>query len=625
MIRQRVSLAVAGAFVASSAFTLGIAAPAGAAVSAFDPTFVPTTGDLVGGGSDTSEVALDYLAKGHDGIAGFNGTKPTGRIASYAATGDPAELTLRDGSKLKRPNNSGTGRATLWGTGNNANFDYARSSSSIPPAEAETLRQIPFAVDGLRMAVASTSNAPDTISAADVVRIYKGEVTNWSQIGGKSGVIKPLIPFSGSGTRSFFESQLNAANGATVTIDATKVKETQEHSDTDVKGDPNAIAPFSTGRAKSATTIKLVDGFSAKRALFNVVRAADYTTGAPKASLLQSVFSQTGFVCSPAARPLIEAAGFEQLASVTNGGVCGEPVTTNISNFRTSGQAGAAVTTTTLKAAALNGGTVRLTADVSATGLNPAGKVQFREGDSLVSTVNVAGGQAIATLTGVTPGARSYTATFVPNNDNAFAPSTTTNAVSATMLISSSLTVSVSPASSTFGTARTVTVTGKQGGNEPLTGVVRVAVPGVSTTNVTLANGTARVTIPATATPARRAVTATYAGSSSVFGTSAGSTVTITKAKTASTLKLSKKKIKASKKAKATVTVKVSGSSIKASGKVTLKAGSKVVGTGTVKNGKASVTLKKLKKGTYKIKATFAGGASYASSATKTVTLKVTK
>ena len=67
MIRQRVSLAVAGAFVASSAFTLGIVSPASAAATPYDPTFAPTTGDLVGVGSDTSEIVLDYLTTQLDG------------------------------------------------------------------------------------------------------------------------------------------------------------------------------------------------------------------------------------------------------------------------------------------------------------------------------------------------------------------------------------------------------------------------------------------------------------------------------------------------------------------------------------------------------------------------------
>ena len=617
MIRQRVSLAVAGAFVASSAFTLGLAAPASAATSPYDPAFVPTTGDLVGGGSDTSEIAVDYLAKGTNGTPGFNDGKSTGRIASYAATGDPTTLTLRDGSTLARPKNSGEGRNTL-AANNNVNFDFARSSSAINTTEQATLRQLPFAVDGLKLAVSSNvaSNAPASISEADLVKIYRGDVTNWSQIGGKSGVIKPLIPFAGSGTRKFFEDQLTRINGTAVTP-APSVTEVQEHSVDAIQNDPNAVAPFSTGRAASAKSIKLLGGFAANRALYNVVRQADYQTGT-KSALLKSAFGPTGFVCSPAARPLIEAAGFEQLASTTKGGACGEPVTAATANFRTSGQ-GAFATTTTLSAVAANGGSVRLTADVSAAGQNPQGKVQFKQGTTVLQTVNVAGGQAVLSLPSVAVGSYSYSATFVPANVNEFGTSDSA-AVSTNVLVSSGL--SVSAASGTFGVSRVITVNGTGGAAN---GAVSVNVPGVASATINLVNGSGSMSVPATATVGNRAVTASYAGNASTFGSSASSTLSISKAKTTSTLKLNKKSIKAKKSAKATITVKISGSSIKANGKVTIKAGSKTIGKGTVKNGKATITLKKLKKGNLKLKATFAGNGNYGTSVSKTVKLKVTK
>ncbi|WP_209674655.1 Ig-like domain repeat protein [Aeromicrobium fastidiosum] len=610
---------MAGAFVASTAFTLGVVAPASAATSPYDPTFTPTTGDLVGAGSDTSEIAIDYLAKGHNGIAGFNGTKTTGRIASYAATGDPAELSLRDGTSLKRPNNSGTGRATLWGTGNNTAFDFARSSSTLADTEVADLRQLPFAVDGLKLAVSSNvpSNAPASISAADMVKIYKGQVTNWNQLGGGNGTIKPLIPFSGSGTRTFFQAQLNAAAGAAFTPDPTKVAEVQEHSVAAIENDPNAVAPFSTGRAASAPSIKLVGGFSADRALYNVVRLKDYTSG-DKSALLKAAFGPTGFVCSPEARPLIEAAGFQQLASVTKNGVCGEPVTTATSKFRTSGE-GAAATTTTLSAAAANGGSVRLTADVSASGQNPQGKVQFKQGSTVLSTVNVAGGQAVLTLPSVAVGSYTYTATFVPANVNDFGPSSTAP-VTANVLTSSGL--SVSAVGGSYGVARVIKVTGTGGA---VNGAVSVSVPGVVATSVQLVNGSATVPVPATASVGGKTVTATFAGNASTFGSSATGSLSITKASTATKIALAKKSLKSSKRGTAKVTVTIAGSALKANGKVTLKVGSKTIGTGTVKNGKATIKLKKLKKGSYKIKATFAGNANYSSSTAKTVKLKVTK
>ena len=257
----------------------------GAGTAAAEPVFVPKAGDVVGVGSDTTQFALNYLADGHDGVAGYNTAGTSGRLVTFDALGEglPAQITLREGTApITRPNGSGAGKALLYGAGNNVAVNYARSSSALSQAEiSANLQQLPFAVDGLRLAVrAAGSNAPATITPAQLVDIFDGTVTNWNQIGGVAGAIVPLVPQSGSGTRSFFLSQLKAANGGVDVTLAPSVVETQEHSDADIKSNLNAIAPFSTGRAKTAPTVKLLGGadkggFEANRALYNVVRQGD--------------------------------------------------------------------------------------------------------------------------------------------------------------------------------------------------------------------------------------------------------------------------------------------------------------------------------------------------------------
>ncbi|MBD8606466.1 Ig-like domain repeat protein [Aeromicrobium sp. CFBP 8757] len=626
MIRQRVSLAVAGAVVATTALTAGMATSASAAPTIYDPSFTPTTGDLSGAGSDTTEIALDYLTKGHNGIEGFNADRTSGRIASFAAGTDPATVVLKAGaSPITRPNGSGAGKTLLRPATNNADVDFARSSSGLSPAEiTDGLQQSAFAVDGLKLAVSSSAtNAPASISDADLVKIYQGTITTWGQTTGYAGsapsaTIKPLIPQSGSGTRSFFEAQLKSRNGGVSVTLGANVTPTQEHSDVDIKDNPNAIAPFSTGRAKTASTIKTIGGFSAQRALYNVVRTADLS-GA-KGTLIQSVFGPNGFVCSPAAKPLIEAAGFDQLASVGSaGGACGTFGQTDVTNFTTSNSV-AQSTTTTLSAAAQNGKSVKLTAAVSAASGLPNGKVVFSENGAKIGTGQVIGGSATLTLTNVALGAHTYTATYNPTNAATFTASQSGSAATTVLKTSA---VSVGSAGAIFGRGASVPISVTSDG-APAGGSVTVNAGGVVST-VGLSGGSASVTMPAAAAAGLYAVTVTYNGDGSTSPSSAAGSLSISKASSAASLKLSKKSIKASKKVKATVTVKIAGSALKAGGKVTLKAGSKTVGKGTVKNGKATITLKKLKKGSYKIKATFAGDANVNGSSTKAVKLKVTK
>lgn len=640
MIRQRVSLAVAGAVVATTALGAGFMAPASAAPNPtlFDPSFAPASGDLSGAGSDTTEVVLDYLSKGHAGIDGFNTGKSTGRIASFAAgtaeTVSPATVSLKSGAPaITRPNGSGGGKGLLYGPNNtagNTDLDFARSSSTLNANEiSANLQQAAFAVDELKLAVSATStNAPALISDADLVGIYSGTIKTWSQVAGYNGPapsasIVPLIPQANSGTRSFFEGQLKARNGGNAVVLGSAVKSTQEHSDADIKGDPNAIAPFSTGRAETTPSVKTIGGFTAQRALYNVVRQADLAN-ATKGALLTSAFGASGFFCSAAAKPLIEAAGFEQLATPgAAGGACGTFGQSDVQNFTTTNSV-AQATTTTLSAVAQNGKSVKLTAAVNAPSGLPSGKVVFLEnGEPVVpvSSAQVIGGAATLTLSNVGLGKHTYTATYNPTNAAAFTTSSTTSAAEATVLKTSG--ISIAPVAKTFGAAASIPVRVSSDG-AAAAGSVTVNAGG-SLSTVALSNGAASVAVPATLGAGSHAVSVTYNSDGATSSSVASSTLSVSKAKSTSTLKLSKTKIKASKKAKATVTVKISGSSLKATGKVTLKAGSKTVGSGTVKNGKVTITLKKLKKGTHKIKATFAGTGNYGKSVSKTVKLKVTK
>jgi ABC-type phosphate transport system substrate-binding protein len=403
---------------------------AGSAVA--EPTFVPKADDIVGAGSDTTQFAMDNLIDGASingfTVPGYNADRTSARLVSFDTVDASGALiggniVPKEGATaVPRPNGSGDGKSRLFGAGNDANINYARSSSSLSSAEAgANLYQIPFAVDGLKMAVDGTqTNAPAGVSVGDLVKIYNGDYTNWSQLPGSttSGTIDALIPQAGSGTRSFFLGLLKAANNG-VDVSLAGVKETQEHSDKDIKADPNAIAPFSTGRAKSTPTIKLLagsadGGFDAKRALYNVVRQSDLT-----ASWFEPIFGETGFICSTAAKPLIEKAGFDQLATPADGGACGAPTQSAVQNFTTNQHNPTQNTATTLMAA-VKAQNVTLTATVKAPAGTPEGSVAFFEGAKQVGTANLSGGVGIATLTRVAPGTHTYKASYTPADAAAF-------------------------------------------------------------------------------------------------------------------------------------------------------------------------------------------------------------
>ncbi|MCW2748345.1 MAG: hypothetical protein JWP10_1487 [Nocardioidaceae bacterium] len=616
MIRKRISLAVAGALTVGTAVTMGLAGPVAAVDNVSDPTFTSAAGDIVGVGSDTSQFALHNIADV------YNVGKSTGRIASFAADGTPATISLKGGTAITRPNGSGAGKALLYGAANNTDVDFARSSSSLNPTEiSANLFQAPFAVDGLKLAVSSTAtNAPATVTAVDAVKIYDGTYDNWNDLPGSttSGVIKPLIPQPGSGTRSFFEAQLKATNGGVAVTLAGTVTNTQEHSDADIKNDPNAIAPYSTGRAKTTPTIKLLDGMSYIRALYNVFRSTDLSS---KPTLV-SIFGEDGFVCSAAAKPLIEAAGFDQLATTARGGQCGEFVQNVVTNFKTSNEA-ADDTTTTLAASQANGRKVTLAARVTSLVNSPVGLVKFTEGATQVGQVAVAGGKATLVLSNASVGAHTYKASFVPSDATAFKTSASANS---SVTVKQSSAIDITTKSSTFGKAGKVTVAVTANG-AAAAGTVSIKIGTSAARSVALSGGRASVAVSKSQAAGNIPVVATWAGTSAVNASTVTATLTISKAKTKTTLKISDTKIKTSQKGKATVKIKITGaaSGVYAKGKITLKVGDTVVGTGTLKKGKATITLKKLAKGTYKVKAIYGGNGNVFGSKSSAVTLKVTK
>jgi ABC-type phosphate transport system substrate-binding protein len=449
-----VTLAVTGSVLA---LTTGAAH---AAVDPDDTTFTPTTADVIGVGSDTSQHAVRLLADSYNSSVTTGGA----RIATYAATnGDGTggnTLALPSGA-IPRPANSGGGKSLLYGTSTgagNPDIDFARSSSSLNEAEKSAgLLQFPFALDTLKTVVSGTgSNAPASLTVAQLLAIYKGEVTNWSQVGGTPGVIQAKVPLNGSGTRSFFTAQLTAANGGAAFTFGPDVAEVQEHNPAPIAGNPNAIAPFSAGRAGLVgSSLRVEEGFKADRALYNVIRTNDLGN-----ATLQGIFGTAGYFCSDAALDEIEAAGFKQLDSVADNGACGQATKDATSNFKLNQPVVPIATTTAVTGTSPSAKALRLTANVTGTP-TPTGKVTFVDSskDVTLGTATLIGGTATLNLAGKTPGLYSVTASYTPDEGTAFVASSAARSVrvKAASSISESFASSVSrKATSAKGTVTVV-------------------------------------------------------------------------------------------------------------------------------------------------------------------------
>ncbi|MFE5241904.1 MULTISPECIES: hypothetical protein [unclassified Streptomyces] len=281
-----------GAVAGAAALGLGIMSP----VASADPA----PGDyrvLAGVGSDTTQDVGNGLGESIDG-----GTL----IASYDATGSSTVKTRATGCTINRPNGSSAGITALNNAVDNATgcIDFARSSRG-PATSGTDLTFVPFAQDQVTVAVRGDSalNNNLDLTAAQLKAVYECTTTTLNGV-----TLTPLLPQSGSGTRSFFLSSIgNPTLG-------TCVGTMQEHNgvELDSAGD---IAPYSVAQYNAqvngavtdrhgATVLGKIGGGRISRDVYNVVPTSKLTD-----SVIASTFVGSGSkVC--AETDVIEYYGF---------------------------------------------------------------------------------------------------------------------------------------------------------------------------------------------------------------------------------------------------------------------------------------------------------------------------
>ena len=134
--------------------------------------------------------------------------------------------------------------------------DIGLSSRELKDEEKSSgLTGTVLAYDGIAIIV-NPNNPVKDLSLEDVAKIYKGEITNWSEIGGDDAEIVLIGREAGSGTRDGFES---------ITDTEDKCKYRQECTSTGdvitaVASNPGAIGYASLASVKDSVKAVSVDG-----------------------------------------------------------------------------------------------------------------------------------------------------------------------------------------------------------------------------------------------------------------------------------------------------------------------------------------------------------------------------
>jgi hypothetical protein len=333
--------------------------------------YAPLPGDVVGVGGDTPQFAVDFALNGDiSGDVGFNASTGTVNRAIYfdavpdangrqaytnnVTTGANSALlnatdVLRAGkSPVQRNQSSGNAiSALLADTATPHQINYVGSASLPSSTQQSTaasngwgyLHVVEIGTDNVEIAASSTTNAPASLSAADLLNIYDGTYTTWNQVPGYGGpaptaAIHPKIPQSSSTIYKTLIADLTTANGGTAPTLASDVQTVEQNDPSTVSGDANAIVPFSQARdnlwnsnyflnpatpfpggSPISAGIQLLGGYSSQITDYIIFRQSDLSSTTPvepgaSTNWAQALFSGTNpFFKKSTGQALLAASG----------------------------------------------------------------------------------------------------------------------------------------------------------------------------------------------------------------------------------------------------------------------------------------------------------------------------
>lgn len=273
-------------------------------------TLTMTAALLVGcGGTKTEEPAAGNNDAQTEQPAALSGAVAlNGSTSMEKVVGALGEQFMADNSGV-----SVTYDATGSGAGieaaSNGSADIGLSSRALKDEEtASGLVGTTVALDGIAVIVNPVSGVED-LTVEQIAKIFTGEITDWSQLGGESGTISCIGREAGSGTRDGFESITGTKDACKLDQELTSTGAVIEA----VAGNPNAIGYASLSALKDTVKAVTVGGVACSEATvldgsYEIQRPFVFVTkdGVALSAQAQAFFD---FATSSDANDLIRAAG----------------------------------------------------------------------------------------------------------------------------------------------------------------------------------------------------------------------------------------------------------------------------------------------------------------------------
>lgn len=267
----------------------------------------------------------------HEGTAEAEGTAPTGRGASLSLKGSDTMVILAQrfaegymashaGSVIEvSGGGSGTGLAALL----NGTTDIANSSRPINEREIASLRasrhvepvETRVALDALAVYVSNDNPLP-SITLTQLSAIYRGEITNWSAVGGADAPIVLYSRENNSGTYAYFKEHV--LGGADFAVTAQTLPGTAAVINA-VAHDRNGIGYGGIGYAEGVRTVPVAgeDGVPVAPSLENatsghypIARFLFMYTAGPATGAAAEFLA---WAVTPEGQRVVEEAGFYPL------------------------------------------------------------------------------------------------------------------------------------------------------------------------------------------------------------------------------------------------------------------------------------------------------------------------
>lgn len=201
-------------------------------------------------------------AGSEDSYADLSGTLTlngsTSMTAVCNALGE-AFMAKYDGVTVEKANTGSGSAVTAVNDGTALIGDLSRKVKDKEDPEGK-FTKVTIALDGIAVAV-NPENTVDTLTSEQIEKIFAGEITNWSEVGGSDAAITVIGREEGSGTRDGFESIFGFGDDKKCAY-AAEVQETGIVV-SKVAADPSAIGYVSLASVSDEIKAVSVDGVEA--------------------------------------------------------------------------------------------------------------------------------------------------------------------------------------------------------------------------------------------------------------------------------------------------------------------------------------------------------------------------